>query len=108
MLADAVVLGAELRAGQGAAPAPTVTVVQARAEQLEQSDFDVAPSRATFAPGPWLERGAVLAPRGEVWVLLAREPAPSLAGWALVREVGYRWPLTGAERRAVCFRAEGS
>ena len=79
-------------------------VEQARVEQLGPSDFDVALSRATLAPAAWLEQGARLAPRGEVWVLLAREPAPELAGWRLEREVRYRWPLTGAERRAVSYR----
>jgi 16S rRNA (guanine527-N7)-methyltransferase len=85
-------------------PALAAEVLQLRAEQLARHDFDAALSRATLTPAAWLERGAALAPAGEVWVLLAREPAPEREGWALERELSYRWPLTGAERRAGCYR----
>jgi len=79
-------------------------VVQARAEQLAGRTFDVAMSRATLAPVDWLAMGAGLAPEGEVWVLLARQAQPKLAGWAIEVDLEYRWPLTGAHRRAVCYR----
>lgn len=77
-------------------------VLQRRGEEIEQR-FDVAVSRATLAPAEWLALGARLAARGEVWVLLARESAPVLAGWRLAQEHAYRWPLTGAERRAARY-----
>jgi 16S rRNA (guanine527-N7)-methyltransferase len=88
------------------APQLAAEVLQVRVEQVERSDFGAALSRATLAPTAWLEQGARLAPHGEVWVLLAREPAPELAGWRLARDLSYRWPLTGAERRAGCFRPD--
>ncbi len=65
---------------------------------------DVAISRATLAPPAWLELGLRLAP--EVWVLLAREGAPSRDDCELMDEFAYRWPLTGAERRAARYRHE--
>jgi 16S rRNA (guanine527-N7)-methyltransferase len=70
--------------------------------------FDVAISRATLPPPRWLALGARLAPDGEVWVLLAREPCPELQGWERVEEHAYRWPLTGAERRLACYRPQAS
>ena len=97
-------LGSLALPGQGSGPVSEV--IQARAEQIERSDFDVALSRATFPPEEWLDRGAALAPGGDVWVLLAREAAPARGGWVLVRDFGYRWPLTGAERRATCYRPQ--
>lgn len=89
--------------GETAAPGPRIQVLQARGEAVKER-FDVALSRATLAPPAWLELGAKLAPAGDVWVLLAREDAPELEGWRQVRQVAYRWPLTGAERRAVCYQ----
>jgi len=85
--------------GQG----PAIQVRQARGEAVVER-FDVALSRATLPPPAWLELGARLAPTGEVWVLLAREPAPELAGWRAVQEHSYRWPLTGAARSLVCYQ----
>jgi len=87
-------------AGGGELPAQ---VLQQRAERLDLR-FDVAVSRATLPPPQWLARGAELAPQGQVWLLLAREPAPELEGWQLVEEHRYRWPLTGVWRRAACYR----
>jgi 16S rRNA (guanine527-N7)-methyltransferase len=80
-------------------------LLQTRGEHVEES-FDVAVSRATLPPPRWLGLGARLAPSGEVWVLLAREPAPELSGWKIVATHDYRWPLTAAERRAICYRRE--
>ncbi|MCC6523921.1 MAG: class I SAM-dependent methyltransferase [Polyangiaceae bacterium] len=83
--------------------APRVEVVAGRAEGLGARRFDVAVSRATLAPEAWLALGATLAP--EVWVLLAREAPPEAPGMRLVDDLGYRWPLTGAVRRAVRYRS---
>lgn len=82
-------------------------VVRGRAEALVQQGraFDVAISRATLPPPEWLALGAGLAPRGDVWVLLAQGEPPELAGWQVAADVRYRWPLTGAERRAVRYAA---
>ncbi|MBW2459201.1 MAG: class I SAM-dependent methyltransferase [Deltaproteobacteria bacterium] len=94
---------AAAQGGETAVARPRIQVLQARGEAV-QGRFDVALSRATLAPPAWLELGAKLAPDGDVWVLLAREDAPELEGWHQVRQIAYRWPLTGAERRAVCYR----
>jgi 16S rRNA (guanine527-N7)-methyltransferase len=68
--------------------------------------FDVALSRATLPPPQWLALGAELAPGGSVWVLLAQGDPPVCPGWSVVEDVRYRWPLTGAERRAARFAPE--
>ncbi|WP_438025821.1 16S rRNA (guanine(527)-N(7))-methyltransferase RsmG [Sorangium sp. So ce233] len=94
---------------QGVLPkAPRVE--RARGEDLVRAgrSFDVAISRATLAPDAWLPLGAALterapADRREVWVLLARDEPPAHAGWAPAIDLRYRWPLTGAERRAVRY-----
>jgi 16S rRNA (guanine527-N7)-methyltransferase len=80
-------------------------VLRERGEGLARRglSFGVAISRATLAPAKWLELGAKLSPEGEVWVLLAREAPPVRAGWVASDDIGYRWPLTGAGRRAVRF-----
>lgn len=85
-------------------------VVRGRGEDVTRRGqaFDVAVSRATLPPPEWLRLGAELAPQGDVWVLLAREEPPALAGWTAVDDVRYRWPLTGAERRAVRFVPRGA
>lgn len=95
------VMGELLQAG---APA-TLRVLRERGEDVVRRGevFDVAVSRATLPPPEWLKLGSALAPEGEVWVLLAREEPPSLEGWSAVEDFRYRWPLTGAERRAVRF-----
>jgi len=79
-----------------------VRVHRARSEQLASGGWEVACSRAALPPSEWLRQGTRLATRG-VWVLLARAPAPSLAGWRAEADVPYTWPLTGAARRAVRF-----
>ncbi len=86
-----------------ASPSPPPRVVRGRGEdRVGAGDrFDAAISRATLPPPAWLELGAALAPRGEVWVLLAQGEPPSRAGWSVAADLRYRWPLTGAERRAV-------
>ncbi len=84
-------------------------VVRGKGEELVKrgARFDVAISRATLAPEAWLGLGAALAPEGEVWVLLAKDAPPTRPGRAVADDVSYRWPLTGAERRAVKYAREG-
>ncbi len=82
-----------------------VTVVRGRGEALvaQRRTFDAAISRATLPPPEWLKLGVDLAPKGEVWVLLAQGESPSIAGWRAAEAVPYTWPLTGASRRALRF-----
>lgn len=80
-----------------------VSVRRARARDLEAGAFDVACSRATLEPAEWLRAGARLAP--SVWVLLARGPAPTLAGYRAVESHDYEWPLTRVPRRALRYAA---
>lgn len=79
-----------------------VCIARSRSESLAGGSFDVAISRATMPPPAWLAEGARLATK-RVWVLLAREPRPSLAGWHVVDEVTYALPFSGNERRAVAY-----
>jgi 16S rRNA (guanine527-N7)-methyltransferase len=78
-------------------------VVRGRAEDRAAGSTEVAISRATLPPPEWLVEGARLATL-EVWVLLAREPAPSWPGWSAHADVSFVWPLTGRARRLVGFR----
>ncbi|WP_437589358.1 hypothetical protein [Sorangium sp. So ce1000] len=48
------------------------------------------------------------AERREIWVLLARDEPPTHAGWAPALDLRYRWPLTGADRRAVRYVPEAT
>jgi 16S rRNA (guanine527-N7)-methyltransferase len=81
------------------------TVVRGRGDALVKQGrtFDAAISRATLPPQEWLALGAALAPAGEVWVLLARGEPPSLEGLRVADDIAYRWPLTGAARRALRY-----
>lgn len=79
-----------------------VKIERCRSEDLPADACDVAVARATLPPPEWLPEGARLA-RRSVWVLLARDPAPILQGWATDRDVTYAWPLTTAPRRAVRY-----
>ena len=65
--------------------------------------FDVALSRATFAPEAWLARGTELA--DAVVVLLAKGTPPRAPGWVVVHDQRYVVPSSGAPRRALCYRA---
>jgi 16S rRNA (guanine527-N7)-methyltransferase len=80
-----------------------VKVLRGRGEDLVERSTSVAISRATLAPPEWLSVGARLATK-EVWVLLAREAAPTLEGWAAHADFSFTWPLTGRERRLVGYR----
>jgi 16S rRNA (guanine527-N7)-methyltransferase len=85
----------------------SVHVVRARGEDLanSQSQFETAVSRATLPPDPWLRLGEGLVSReGAIWVLLARESPPDLAGWKIGVDETYEWPLTGARRRALRYK----
>lgn len=91
-----------LRSAVGELGLGNVRVERARSDALAAGAWDVAVSRATLPPAEWLAEGARLATQA-VWVLLARGDAPELDGWGVARDARYRWPLGGAERRAVCF-----
>jgi len=78
-------------------------VTRARSEDVASASHAVALSRATLAPDLWLAEGARLATQA-VWVLLARADLPRLEAWHVDGDWEYRWPLTGAERRAVRFQ----
>lgn len=90
-----------LRLSKGRHPWAQIDVVQGKGADVTQR-FDVAISRATLPPPQWLELGAQLAPT--VWVLLAKHEPPTRDGWAVVYDERYTWPLTGAERRIVCYQ----
>lgn len=94
-----------LRTCLGALSLPGVVARRGRSELLAAGSFEIAMSRATLPPSDWLREGARLATR-TVWVLLARGDAPRLAGWRLVDEQRYQWPLTGVERRALRYQIE--
>jgi 16S rRNA (guanine527-N7)-methyltransferase len=95
-----------LRTALGAVGRADVRLERARSEALAgRRAWDAAVSRATLAPAIWLDVGASLAaPGGTVWVLLARDDPPAHPRVALEEDHRYTWPLTGAERRAVCYR----
>ena len=69
---------------------------------LPEDSFDVALSRATFAPELWLPTGLALAPR--TLVLLAGQPLPAAENAVLERELSYALPTSGATRRIASYR----
>ena len=69
---------------------------------VEGSPFDVAISRATFAPQTWRRTGALLAQ--EVWVFLAGQDAESVGRDPPLRRIDYRAPSTGAPRSLLAYR----
>jgi 16S rRNA (guanine527-N7)-methyltransferase len=84
-----------------------VALVGKRGEELAAGAWDVATSRATLAPPEWLALGATLvAPGGEVWVLLAKDEPPSREGMTTLDDATYAWPATGATRRVVRYRRD--
>ncbi|HEX7478263.1 MAG TPA: RsmG family class I SAM-dependent methyltransferase [Polyangiales bacterium] len=75
------------------------------APQVSFGPFDVAMSRATFAPEVWVRAGSQLAPR--VLLLLAAAQAPAApAGSARGQATHYRLPSHGAERSVVVYARE--
>lgn len=83
-----------------------VVVEVARLERLEGRTFDVAVSRATFAPPEWVKQGArLVAPGGILLVMLGRErpPLPTPTGFDAPQLRPYRLPIDG-ERALALFR----
>jgi 16S rRNA (guanine527-N7)-methyltransferase len=100
-----------LRTVIGAIGRTDVELVRGRGESLihRPSKWDVAVSRATFAPSRWLALGERLVGEGgSVWVFLAREEPPESGRARVAEDFAYILPLTGAPRRAVryVFRGE--
>jgi 16S rRNA (guanine527-N7)-methyltransferase len=95
-----------LRTVVGAIGRADIAVERARGDAMAGTQgWDVAVSRATLAAPAWLDLGVALAaPQGQVWVLLAKDAAPSHVRATLEREHAYTWPLTGATRKAVSYR----
>jgi 16S rRNA (guanine527-N7)-methyltransferase len=95
-----------LSATAGALGRREVTIERVRGEALVgRPSWDVAVSRATLSPGAWLELGGrLVGGDGRVWVLLGRGDVPQCAGWRVVEEQAYVWPLTGAARRGSAFQ----
>jgi len=85
--------------------APRVRIVEARvdpaAPSLDGMPFDVAVSRATFAPPEWLRVGRALAAR--VIVMTARDAPPAPEGLRAVAARDYVLPSTGAPRRLTAY-----
>ena len=69
---------------------------------VDGAPFDVALSRATFAPDEWLRIGAQLAK--EVWVLTAGTDVMSFKGLSLARRLDYEVPSSGAPRSILAYR----
>jgi 16S rRNA (guanine527-N7)-methyltransferase len=65
------------------------------------SPFDVALSRATFAPEVWLRVGIELA--DEVWLFSARAEVEPAVGIELARELRYAVPSSGAPRAIFAY-----
>jgi 16S rRNA (guanine527-N7)-methyltransferase len=81
-------------------------ILRTRGEELATSEpsFGTAVARATLPPRDWLSLGTRLVGEGgAVWVLVARESPPELAGWRVTIDERYAWPLTGADRRALRY-----
>lgn len=68
----------------------------------QSADYDVAMSRATFAPPLWLSAGVKMAPR--TLVLLAQQPPPEAAEAVLEHSVAYALPFSGAQRKIAIYR----
>jgi len=95
-----------LRTAVGSLSRPDIAVSRSRSDRFADGSCDVAVSRATLPPPEWLAEGARLATRS-VWLLLAKAEIPELHGRPVLSDVRYQWPLTGAERRAVCVGCAG-
>lgn len=93
-----------LRTAVGSLARPDILVTRTRSDTFADASCEVAVSRATLPPEQWLAEGARLATR-RVWLLLAKAGLPEVAGRRILADVRYRWPLTGAERRAICLTA---
>jgi len=96
-----------LRTAAGSLARPDISVSRARSDEFPAASCEVAVSRATLPPPEWLAEGARLATQA-VWLLLAKADVPDLDGRGILADVSYTWPLTGAQRRAVCVSAQSS
>lgn len=76
--------------------------VDPEAPAVSGMPFDVALSRATFAPDVWRTVGAALA--AEVWVLTAGAEPDESDATTLRRRLDYRVPSTGAPRTVLAYR----
>jgi len=102
-----------LRTVVGAVGRLDLRVHRGKASDLVEAPtrWDIALSRATFSPAEWLltARALVRPPAesglggGSIWVLLAREEAPTCDGVELVDTVAYEWPNQGRARRAARY-----
>jgi 16S rRNA (guanine527-N7)-methyltransferase len=83
-----------------------IDVRRARVEEIAPGDvWDVAISRATLAPEAWLSAGrGLVGAGGTIWVLLAREEAPSAEGTELLETIEYEWPNQNQIRRAARYQ----
>ena len=75
--------------------------VSLEAPALSGAPFEVALSRATFAPDKWRALGSVLA--SEVWVFTAGSELAEEAGLGLRRRIDYRVPSTSAPRSILAY-----
>jgi 16S rRNA (guanine527-N7)-methyltransferase len=98
-----------LRTVIGAVGRPDIAIERVRGDALSVTHpWDVAVSRATLPPVAWLDLATrLVAPGGTIWVLVAGESAPAHARAALESDHAYVWPLTGAPRRVLRYRAVG-
>jgi 16S rRNA (guanine527-N7)-methyltransferase len=96
-----------LRTAAGALGRTDIAVSRSRSDEFRAASCEVAVSRATLPPPEWLKEGARLATNA-VWLLLAKADVPELDGRSVLADVAYAWPLTGAQRRAVCVTAQSS
>jgi 16S rRNA (guanine527-N7)-methyltransferase len=96
-----------LRTAAGSLGRADISVSRARSDEFPAASCEVAVSRATLPPPEWLGEGARLATQA-VWLLLAKANVPDLDGRGILADVSYTWPLTGAQRRAVCVGVQSS
>lgn len=100
-----------LRTVLGTTGRTDIVLEKARGEAMVRAGrrWDEAVARATLAPAEWLALGtSMVGPRGSVWVLLAKEEPPALAGVEVSADIAYEWPRTAAARRAVRFTRAGA
>lgn len=93
-----------LRTAVGSLGRPDISVSRTRSDAFPAASCEVAVSRATLPPPEWLAEGARLA-TSSLWLLLAKAGLPEVGTRRVIADVRYEWPLTGAERRAVCLSA---
>jgi len=93
-----------LRTAVGSLSRPDIVVQRARSDRFANASCETAVSRATLPPAEWLAEGARLA-TDRVWLLLAKAGLPEIGPRRILADVRYHWPLTGAERRAICLSA---